>query len=83
MPHVNGLPSFPLQFLNLVLLNSRLIIHCLHVSMVFFFIAFLIYVDDILIASNDILISSHDLNSVDQLKLLLDTKFKFKDPGQF
>ncbi|KAF5457813.1 hypothetical protein F2P56_021891 [Juglans regia] len=39
------------------------------------FIAHLVYVDDILIASND----SH---AVDNLKLLLDTKFKLKDLGQ-
>ncbi|XP_041017970.1 uncharacterized mitochondrial protein AtMg00810-like [Juglans microcarpa x Juglans regia] len=39
------------------------------------FIALLVYVDGILIASND----SH---VVDDLKLLLDTKFKLKDMGQ-
>ncbi|KAF5472623.1 hypothetical protein F2P56_009325 [Juglans regia] len=39
------------------------------------FIALLVYVDDILIASND----SH---VIDDLKLLLDTKFKLKDLGQ-
>lgn len=38
------------------------------------FIAFLVYVDNILIVSND-------LHSIDQLKVLLDSKFKLKNLG--